>query len=342
MRLSHSVSGFCLAVLCGLAVGEEAPERVTERRERVLAAAARGAAGLPALQLALNDESPFVRRAAVRALTGLGAPAQPALTAALENGDAVVRRAALLALAGEPTPAAIPLLAQALADPDVSMRQSAVSLLATITPRPDRATELLRQAATDKAPEVQVAAALALAAAGTSSTAFSVPPPERVPLRRRPDMVDHTTRIVAATSIPLPKDGWRFRVDPAAEGHVHTWFDPACDDATWSELPIEAFWTPDYLGVGWYRRTFDLPARPEHLAAELVFDAVDETAWVWVNGVYVGGQDIGPDGWDKPFRVDATEELRWNARNQITVRVLNTAFAGGIWKPVRIDALKLK
>jgi hypothetical protein len=319
-----------------------AADSVAVRREQVLAAAARGAAGMPALQVALNDESPFVRRAAVRALTGLGAPAQPALSAALGNGDPVVRRAALLALAGEPPPAAIPLLAQALADADVSIRQSAVSLLATITPRPDRVTELLQQAATDKTPEVQVAAALALAAAGTSSTTFSVPPPERVPLRRRPDMVDHITRIVAATSVPLPKDGWRFRVDPAAEGHAHAWFDPAYDDATWSELPIEAFWTPNYIGVGWYRRTFDLPARPEQLAAELVFEGVDETAWVWVNGVYVGGQDIGPDGWDKPFRVDVTEELRWNAGNQITVRVLNTAFAGGIWKPVRLDALKLK
>ena len=330
----------CLALMLCQGVG--AQESVAARRQQVYAATARGAAGLPALQGALHDESPLVRRPAVRALVDLGAPARQALTEALGHSDPVVRRAALLALAGVPTPAGIPYLAQALADPDANLRQSAVRLLVAITPRPEQVLELLRQAARDPAPEVQVAAALALAAAGATPNAFQVQPPDRVPLRRRPDLVDHVSRIVPALSIPLPKVGWRFRVDPSTEGHTQKWFDPAYDDASWSAMPIEAFWTLDYLGVAWYRLGFDLPARPEQLAAELVFEGVDETAWVWVNGVYVGGQDLGPGGWDKPFRVDVTQELRWNAHNQVTVRVLNTAFAGGIWKPVRLEALQLK
>lgn len=337
-------TGLCLlAVLPLLACAQAlAAESVAQRRQQVYAAAAQGLAGLPALQRALGDESPLVRRPAIRALLDLGAPAEKALTEALDSADPVVRRAALLALVGEPTAAALPHLNRALADEDVSLRQSAVNLLIAITPRTEGVLALLSRYANDKAPEVQVAAALALAASGDSPSAFSVQPPDRVPLRRRPDMVDHISRIVTAQTIPLSRDGWRFRIDPSAEGHVQNWFAPAYDDATWSEMPIEAFWTPDYIGVGWYRTTLDLPDRPDHLAAELVFEAVDETAWVWVNGVYVGGQDVGPDGWDKPFRVDVTEEVRWQASNQITVRVLNTAYAGGIWKPVRLDALKLK
>ena len=335
----------CGLVILGLALtcrSVFSADTVAVRRQQVLVAGAKGPAGLAALQSALEDESPLVRRPAIRALVALGASAHKALAGALSNTDPVVRRAALLALVGRPTQASLPMLAQGLTDEDPGVRQSAVGLLVVIEPRTDEALGLLRQAANDKATEVQMPAALALAASGTVPKTFSVPPPDRVPLRQRPDMMDQISRIESALTVPLPRDGWRFRVDPAKKGHLRKWSDAAHDDSTWGEMPIGAFWNPEYIGVAWYRRRLELPDRPEHLAAELVFEAVDETAWVWVNGAYVGGQDIGSDGWDKPFRVDVTEQLRWNSTNQITVRVLNTAFAGGIWKPVRIDALKLK
>jgi len=67
---------------------------------------------------------------------------------------------------------------------------------------------------------------------------------------------------------------------------------------------------------------------------------VDECAWVWVNGQYVGQHDIGPVGWDQPFRLDITKNVTWGQKNQITVRAMNTAMAGGIWRPVVIEVLK--
>jgi hypothetical protein len=54
----------------------------------------------------------------------------------------------------------------------------------------------------------------------------------------------------------------------------------------------------------------------------------------------VGQHDIGPDGWDKRFAMDASEFLKWGAENQITVRVLDRKFAGGIWKPAYLEVLK--
>lgn len=337
--------GWCLIVVwvagcCLPALG--ADETVAERRERVLQAAATGPAGVTALQAALNDESPLVRRPAVRALVALGDPAREALTEALGNGDPVVRRAALLAVAGTPGPEAMAVLAEALADPEGDVRETAVRLLAAIKPPTDAIVELLRKAAGDSAPAVQMAAGQALSAAYAQQRPFHVQPPDRVLLRKRPDMVDHVSRIVVAQTLPLPASGWRLKLDPGLEGHVQNWHEAGYDDSQWGEASIETFWVEGYTGVGWYRTTLDLPERDDHLAAELVFEAVDESAWVWVNGVYVGGQDIGTEGWDKPFRVDVTPELRWGARNQITVRVLNRAFAGGIWKPVRIETLKLK
>ena len=95
-----------------------------------------------------------------------------------------------------------------------------------------------------------------------------------------------------------------------------------------------------YIGVAWYRRTIDLPAKPKHVAVEMRFKGVDECAWVWVNGVYVGDHDLGPTGWDKEFTLDVTKELKWGAKNQITVRAMNTAHAGGIWRPVVIEVLQ--
>ena len=49
---------------------------------------------------------------------------------------------------------------------------------------------------------------------------------------------------------------------------------------------------------------------------------------------------VGPEGWNQPFTLDVTNEIVWNAENQITVRVLDSKFAGGIWKPVIVEALK--
>ena len=67
---------------------------------------------------------------------------------------------------------------------------------------------------------------------------------------------------------------------------------------------------------------------------------MDETARVWLNGKDVGEHDIGLKGWDVPFRLDVTEAVRWAAENQITVRVHNAKFAGGIWKSVAVLVLR--
>jgi len=332
--------GVSLALACLSAC--DAAETVAERRGRVLKAAAQGTSGLAALQAGLRDDSPLVRRPAVRALSAMGAPARGALSEALSNPDAVVRRAALVALVATPGPEALPVLTKAIGDSEADVRETAVRLLSAIKPPTDAIVALLRQAASDPAPAVQMAAGQALSAAYAQQRPFHVEPPDRVLLHKRPDMVDHVTRIVVAQTVPLPATGWRLKLDPGLEGHVQKWYEAGHDDNQWGEAAIETFCVGGYTAVGWYRRGFDLPAREVHLAAELVCEAVDESAWVWVNGVYVGGQDIGTEGWDKPFRVDVTPELRWGASNQITVRVLNRAFAGGIWKPVRIETLKLK
>ena len=315
---------------------------VAERRQRVLAASEAGAEGMPVLRKALRDGSFMVRRAAVRGLASIGAPARAALVQALTNKDPVVRRAALVALASDPDLDTMPCLTTALADDEVYVRQVAIHLLVAVEPRTDEVIALLQKAEQDEAPQVHRPAALALVALDPDAEPFELKPAETVSLRERPEMADQVERIITALEMRLPREGWKFRRDTRRQGHWQDWFAEGYDDTDWSDASIEIAWTTGYVGVGWYRRQIELPPRPEHLAAELLFEGVDESAWVWVNGVFVGGQDIGPGGWNRPFRVDVTDQLRWGALNQITVRAMNTGSAGGIWKPITLEALALK
>ncbi len=324
----------CLAGWVGMGLADTGG--VPARRAQMNGAAAQGAAGLPVLERGLQDESPLVRRAAARGLAEIGAPAE-VLQAAMDNSDQVVRRTALLALAGTPPGmAALPYIEKALGDPDADVRVMAARLLVAIVPREPAAVALMQRVARDEAPEVRKITAELLAA---------FRPPERnvVPVRSRPDMADHLERIFVIESRPLPQDGWRLNPDLAPDGHVRKWFDPSFDDAGWTPARIGAPWEMEHVGVAWYRGRFAAPPRPEKfLAAELVFEGVDECAWVWLNGVYAGGQDLGLEGWNKPFRLDVTKELHWGGENAIAVRVLNTMGAGGIWKPVTLEVLGLK
>jgi len=300
-------------------------------RRRALQEASRGgAAAVPALTAALKDENPIVRRTAARLLARLGDPAEAALASALESPDHLVRRTALTALCDLRGAKALPSLAKAVGDPHASLRLMAVHRLAALKPRNERISALLKQAGKDKDLTVRKAATRAL-------WPFHK---ETVSLRDRPDW-DHDVKVVQ--TIPLPKDGWRFKLDPEGALHVKKCFDPAFDDSAWDEISIEQAWQKagyKYVGVAWYRRVFTLPAKPALNAVEIRFKGVDECAWVWVNGQYVGQHDLGPSGWNVPFTVDVTKELKWGGSNQITVRAMNTAMAGGIWRPVAIEVLQ--
>lgn len=343
MRECAGVTTLCMMMTILLGASAVAQDDVVERRQQVLEAAERGVEALPVLERALEDDNSMVHRAAIRGLVAIGAPAHTILERAFDtHDDPVVRRAALLALAGEPTLEAVPYLTRAMADDDAYVRAIAVRLLLGIEPPTDETLELLRLAEGDEAPSVHRPAGRGLAALDPDMTPFEIDPVETVPLRERPEMADRAHQIVAAWEMRLPREGWRFRADTRLQGHRENWFEEDFDDSGWEEAAIETAWMTGYIGVGWYRREIEIPAEPEHLAAELLFEGVDESAWVWVNGEYVGGQDIGPSGWNRPFRVDVTDQLRWGDTNQITVRAMNTAAAGGIWRPITLEALALR
>ena len=135
---------------------------------------------------------------------------------------------------------------------------------------------------------------------------------------------------------------WLLRLDPQDIGEQKTWYAPEVQTNDWRTVNIGQFWEKTlgqpYIGVGWYRVAVNVPELAAGKRLYLAFGAVDEQAWVWVNGESAGAHAVGPQGWNRRFLIEVTEQLKPGHENVIAVRVHNSLAAGGIWKPVRIIA----
>lgn len=133
----------------------------------------------------------------------------------------------------------------------------------------------------------------------------------------------------------LPEQ-WQFRTDPENVGEREQWFLPGKVDAAWKPISIHKAWEEQgypYNGYGWYAVDVKLPANPGR--TWLLFEAIDETGVMWINGQQVGASE-GNAGilWDKPVAVEITGKYQPDAVNHVVVRVHDMGYAGGIWKPV--------
>lgn len=278
----------------------------------------------------LDAKSVLQRRSAVRKLVSIGLPAREGLEKAFMNDDMVVQRTALRGLCCLQGIDPLVHLRKAMGSDNSIIRLVAVEELAKLKPRTPEVIELLTKAQNDSSPAVMEVACQTLWPFHRKN----------ISLRNK---VDYDYEVQVKQIIPLPKSGWRFNIDPNRCGQLQEWYTEKFDDSKWKSIEIESAWQKqgyDYIGVAWYRSTFILPPKPTHKAVDLHFKGVDENAWVWVNGIYLGDHAIGPSGWDQPFYLDVTKEIRWGQKNQITVRVMNTVDAGGIWKPVELEVLE--
>jgi hypothetical protein len=280
-------------------------------------------------------ESPdaIIRRAAVRSMGEMGEPAQNALAAALKSDpDPLVRRTALRALTQTPSMDHLAVFESAMSDSSDLVRAAVVQAVADSKHHTPQVIALLKRAQADPSTDVSQIASQALW------------PFHKVGVSLRDVPANKDRPLTVTQTIPLPLEGWKFQLDPGQIGHEQDWFGTDFSDANWQDIKIGEVWETqigkDYDGVAWYRHSFTLPEKPVQVGTDIVFEGVDESAWVWINGQYAGEHDIGPDGWDKRFAMDVSDYVKWGAENQITVRVLDRKFAGGIWKPVYLEALK--
>ena len=259
-------------------------------------------------------------------------PANPdAVRKYLTDKDPEIRRYAVYTLIKNQKTFEFDVISAAVNDPDEQVALTAVSLLPSFIGKDKRVMPLLQHLAKNsKFKQVRQIAVQ------------STWPFHRENRRLRDDPTwDYEVKTVK--SLPLTDVPWLFRTDVMQDGHLKGFFKPDTDLSSWKKIKMgvwEEQGFADYDGVAWYTIKFTMPEKIDSNAVEAAFEAVDESAWVWLNGTYLGAHDIGPEGWKEPFALDCTREILWGKENTLTIRVYDAAYAGGIYKPVRIDILK--
>lgn len=249
----------------------------------------------------------------------------------LDDEDSEIRRFALYKLFKQEGIKVLPALKNGMQDKDRNVRMLSAMALNSLIETSDEAREILAEfGANDEDRAIRSMAQKA-----------SWPFNREVRLLRNDPSWDHEVKV--AKSFELPAKGWKFALDEKTDGHLKDWYKVDFNASGWKDINI-GYWEEqgfaDYNGVAWYRVDFDVPANDGYNAVELAFGAVDESAWIWLNGIYLGCHDIGPNGWNVPFAVDATKEVKYGSKNTIVVRVLDRSQGGGIWQPIRMDLLK--
>ena len=278
----------------------------------------------------LDSKNDVLRRSAFRRM--LENDRKAAIRAGLKHFDSVLRSRALLELFRDKKAAALPELKRFAADRDYRVRMTVLGCLGELPDSPDRreAAQILRA----HSKEVAIASP-----AGRIAVPFKFR--RKKPRLSERDDWDHAVAVISSTE--LPDKNWKFATDPDGNGHKKNFFALDLDDGKWATLGVgnwEDQGFRNYDGFAWYRIAFDAPPKPDCNAVELNFGGVDEEAWVWLNGVYVGQHAVGQSGWNEPFQLDVTEELKWGGRNVLVVRVYDSKMGGGIWKPVKLDILR--
>lgn len=146
---------------------------------------------------------------------------------------------------------------------------------------------------------------------------------------------------------PLSNE-WRFKPDAGDAGVAEKWYAADLDDTGWAKVRSdtgngwEAQGFAGHHGYGWYRQRFTVTE--DMLTQEslrLFFGAVDEQAWVYINGQPAFEHTVATTGlpveilWTTPFGFDPRPFLQ-PGENTITVRVHDTLGMAGIWKPVNL------
>ena len=250
----------------------------------------------------------------------------------INDKDPEIRRYAIYLLAEKDGVKALPVLSKAVEDSDPQVQYTATEALAGMAKQAPKEVQPLLEKAARNASNTNIRQVAVKA---------SWPFQRDIKLIRNDHTWDHD--VVVVKTIDLPTKGWAFTTDERQDGHRKGFFNTRFNDKKWRKMDM-GYWefqgVEDFDGIAWYRIKFKMPAKMDHIAVEIAFSGVDESAWVWLNGKYLGCHDQGQSGVDKPFAVDCTKEVEWGKENVLAVRIGDEANAGGITHPIRVEILK--
>ena len=175
--------------------------------------------------------------------------------------------------------------------------------------------------------------------APTKKSGFGATPPAKARYVDGADLQNLASSLRRVAN--LPANGWLFKDDPDKVGVEAGYYRPGYPTKDLAKVRIGEYWDRQgYPGLeeGWYRLRYTCPKLPEGKRVFLHFAAVDESAWLYVDGKLVAWYDTAHPHttWDKPFVLDVTGVLKSRATHLLTIRVRNVVGAGGIYKPVSL------
>ncbi|HEX7617903.1 MAG TPA: beta galactosidase jelly roll domain-containing protein, partial [Verrucomicrobiae bacterium] len=138
---------------------------------------------------------------------------------------------------------------------------------------------------------------------------------------------------------------WKFQLGDVANADSAAFADSNWDDANIPHSFSMPYFAADrfYVGYGWYRKHFSVPAAWSGKRVNLEFDGVFQVAEIFVNGQRIGEHKGGYTG----FTFDFTDAVK-PGDNVVAVRVNNNwdaqlapragehTFSGGIYRDVRV------
>ncbi len=133
--------------------------------------------------------------------------------------------------------------------------------------------------------------------------------------------------------------GWRFLKGDAAGAER-----PEFADSGWRALELPHDWAIEgpfdskynphsgglpYFGIGWYRKTFTLPASAKGKYITIEFDGAMSNSTVWINGQELGGRPYGYIG----FAFDLTPHLNFGGKENVLAVRLAPEDQSSRWYP---------
>ncbi|MEI8226518.1 MAG: sugar-binding domain-containing protein, partial [Bacteroidota bacterium] len=129
---------------------------------------------------------------------------------------------------------------------------------------------------------------------------------------------------------------WKFNKGDIPDGQ-----NPGLNDAGWRSLDLPHDWSIEgpfskdnasgtgFLpgGIGWYRKSFLIPANEKTRKVFISFDGIYNNSEVWINGTYLGKR---PNGYIS-FQYDLTPYIIFGKGNLIAVKVDHTKFGDSRW-----------
>ena len=129
---------------------------------------------------------------------------------------------------------------------------------------------------------------------------------------------------------------WKF-----FKGDLPNGQDPALDDSGWRKLDLPHDWSIEgnfnksfasstgFLpgGIGWYRKSFLIPANEKNRKVFVSFDGIYNNSEVWINGHYLGKR---PNGYIS-FQYDITSYIKPGEENLIAVKADHSKYGDSRW-----------